>query len=292
MLLENKRKKILSIHKNIFQTYKDLKKILPSGYMKARITKEPKYSIKIQSILSSLEKEKNKDLISPTKITQKLFYNQNIYFYSENNENSKKFLNKIKNPNNKNLTNNANNIKVIDSNSLNNDKSNIMNNNMIIQNYKSSSKDISLEKDDDLISDTKGPFRATSLNNCLMKNNIFLPSLTNRLKNNMPRFYRQNDGFLLQGIGKYSLKSFKTENNKNEYTNIDEEIFKNDKSIYEAIKKINKNKLENIKRSISSELDKICNVNDLKLKFKKFLKQNNITAKELKISRIKKIKKF
>ena len=161
-----------------------------------------------------------------------------------------------------------------------------------VKDNKSSSKNINLEKDDDLISDIKGPFRATSLNNCLMKNNIFLPSLTNRLKNNMPRFYRQNDGFLLQGIGKYSLKSFKTENNKNEYTNIDEEIFKNDKSIYETIKKINKNKLENIKRSISSELDKICNVNDLKLKFKKFLKQNNITAKELKISRIKKIKKF
>ena len=294
MILENKRKKILSNHKNVFQLYKDLKKLLPSGYMKTRISKEPKYSIQMQSILSSLEKEKNKEIISPTKLTQKLFYNQSIYFYSGNNEDTKKFIKKLKIANKDN--NNKNNIKTIPSNLLKDEKpKNNIKNNITLFNFKNNSKNISFnQKEDNISSDRKGPFKVTGINNCLMKNNIFLPSLTSRLKNKMPRFYRQNNGFLLEGIGKYSLKSLKSENNKtvNEYTNIDEDFYKIENNPFEAIKRIKKIKKENIKRNISSELDKMSISNDLKNKFKKFLKQNNITAKELKISGIKKIKKF
>ena len=69
-------------------------------------------------------------------------------------------------------------------------------------------------------------FRSSSINNCIMKNNIYLPSMTNRLKNSMPRYQRQNNGFILNGIGKDSLKELKinifNNYNKNKFNEINE----------------------------------------------------------------------
>ncbi len=47
-----------------------------------------------------------------------------------------------------------------------------------------------------------------------MKNNIFLPYITSRLKNNIPIYYRQSEGFLIEGKGKFSFKNFYTEDRK------------------------------------------------------------------------------
>ena len=49
-------------------------------------------------------------------------------------------------------------------------------------------------------------FKNSSINNCIMKNNIYLPSITSRLKKSLPRYQRQNKGFLLNGLGKEYLK--------------------------------------------------------------------------------------
>ena len=138
-----------------------------------------------------------------------------------------------------------------------------------------------------------------------MKNNIFLPSITHRMKNNLPRYNRQSDGFLLKGLGRTFFKNLKyKEKLVNNYTNIDEEILnKNNKSNY-----INKNKYKTIRLIKNNEKDdnnedmkniscdkykkiKINNLNDIK-KFKKFLSENNLKVKEPKITGIKKKSKI
>ena len=56
-------------------------------------------------------------------------------------------------------------------------------------------------------------FRSSSISNYFMKNNVFLPSLIYRLKNKSPRNERQNNGFILKGIGINNLKKLNTNNN-------------------------------------------------------------------------------
>ena len=50
-----------------------------------------------------------------------------------------------------------------------------------------------------------------------MKNNIYLPSITSRMKKSLPRYQRQNKGFLLNGLGKEYLKELNSlSNNKDD----------------------------------------------------------------------------
>ena len=51
-------------------------------------------------------------------------------------------------------------------------------------------------------------YKSSSIKNYVLKNNIYLPSITHRLKNNLPRYQRGNNCFLVNGIGKYSMKNF------------------------------------------------------------------------------------
>lgn len=299
MLLDRKREKIINNHKRVYSLYKELKKTLPIGYIKTRVSKGQRYSIKTQSILTRLEKEKIKQLISPSKITKNLFYDKSIYLFSGENERTQKFLNKIQT------------FKKFHKEICLSDDTDIINTpssntkTKIYDNYITNSKNIKLNinsKDVNEISlelKSKAPFRSSTINNCIMKNNVFLPSITSRLKNNIPRYNRQSEGFLLEGIGKYSFKNIcSEEKNINEYTNIDEDLLKNDKKVeYETIKFIKNNKKSDISeniRNISGNKDinvKINNHNDIKKNFRSFLDKNNIKANELKITGFKKINK-
>ena len=296
MLLDNKREKTINNHKNVFKLYKELKKALPIGYLKTRVSKGQKYSIQKQSILTKIEKEKLKELITPTKITKNLFYNKNIYLYSGKDEQAKNFLKKLQNlkksskqislNNDIDIFNTPNNsLKTLD----------IKNQSNLINNYLSNSKKIKSKEDDEINSisnNSGGYFRSTTINNCIMKNNIFLPSITNRLKNNLPRYERQNEGFLLEGLGKFSFKyldSDERNNNVNECTNVDEETLKNENNKYETIKFIKNNK-KNVSCSHREIKLKINKNNDMKNNLKKIFLQNDL-AKDLKITGFKKINK-
>lgn len=305
MFLDNKREKTINNHKKVFKLYKELKKALPIGYLKTRVSKGQKYSIQKQSILTKLEKEKLKELITPTKITKNLFFNKNIYLFSEKDEKAKKFLKKIQNlkKSSKQISLNYD-IDIFNTPNNSLKTLNIKNQTNLINNYLTNSKRIkSKEIEDDEINtisnNSRGHFRSTTINNCIMKNNIFLPSITNRLKNNLPRYERQNEGFLLEGIGKFSFKylySDERNNNVNEYTNVDEETLKNENKKYTAIKFIKKNKKSDIDDGIPSishrEIKlKKNNNNDMKNNLKKIFLQNDLLAKDLKITGFKKINK-
>ena len=252
MLQNNRRNKTINSHLEVFRTYKELKNLLPFGYIKTKVSESQKYSFAEQPILINIEKEKDK-METPTKITNNLFHNKNIYIFSDENENFKKLMSKfkefnsyyklnkihsIKSENNfdksSNLINSSISENLRNSNNMSNINNYILNSKTINyrNNIKSNLKELTEDeldniskRDSDLISNNsknivslsgndfelnrnkhKINFKNSSINNCIMKNNIYLPSITSRLKKSLPRYQRQNKGFLLNGLGKEYLK--------------------------------------------------------------------------------------
>lgn len=211
-MLNNKKGEAIKSHIELFRTYKELKTMLPFGYIKMRVSPGQKYSFKKQPLLINLEKEKNKE-ISPTKITKNLLYNKNIYFFSNESKKAKKLISSLKRYNSYNKSKYVSSIKnesIISNNKQNNSEisknkskinSYILNSNTINFNNintKNSYKSILNENEESefylngnlcknqsefLANNNYNYFRGSSINNCEMKNNIYLPSITNRLKN-------------------------------------------------------------------------------------------------------------
>ncbi len=237
-MLDIKKSKVINSHLKIYNTYKELNNILPFGFLKTRISPGHKYSFKKYPILINLEKEKEKE-ISPTKITKNLLYNKNIYIFSEENNNTKKITTNLKkyysynNKTNKmpsfksesNVTNNEQNSSnysrntndfnsyVMISNTNKNKKSNNYKNTLSDNEQSKEEKTNELNINEFEVYPKYGKiFRSSSINNCIMKNNIYLPNIMDRMKNCLPRYQRENNGFLLNGFGK---KSFQEINNNN-----------------------------------------------------------------------------
>ena len=127
-------------------------------------------------------------------------------------------------------------------------------------------------------------FRSSSINNCIMKNNIYLPSITNRLKNSLPRYLREINGLLVNGLGKRSFKELKTNN-----SNIDKLL-----NNYGNELKYSKNKSGLIfLQSYDVKKDILNNINLKKTKkyksqlYKKFFKMDD----SIEITGIKKIRR-
>jgi hypothetical protein len=216
-MLDKKRNDVVNMHFKLSQTLKELKTILPSGFLKTNIFSSSIIPIKHQSTLINLKKGKKiKD--SNSKETPKNNSN-NIYTFSEGNEgnkNSKKILSNLKNyfAFNKPL-------KKIHSFKSNNNFSDNENSTPIIRQIvkipklkydfryisvlrnkyktKSNSKlnlhNIKLNYE---FNKTRKNFKSTSIDNSMMKSNIFLPSLTKRLQSNLPRYEREEFGLLLK----------------------------------------------------------------------------------------------
>ena len=240
MMLNRNKNTIFITHLKIFKTYKELKKILPLGFIQTRVSPNHKYSFKSHPLIK-LEKEKR-----PTKITENLLSNKNIYISSEENKTSKKNIYNLKNyylnknPKNINAVKSESNIIKKNKNNfdilinLSNYKKELDNKNnnkkYCITGLNEKEKNKNGRRNDIIINSNSYAgskfFRSSSINNCIMKNNIYLPSMTNRLKNSMPRYQRQNNGFILNGIGKDSLKELKinifNNYNKNKFNEINE----------------------------------------------------------------------
>ena len=257
MLLENKKNKAIKSHLNIYKTYKELKNILPFNYIKTRISPGQKYSFNSQSILINLEKEKDKE-ISPTKITKNLLSNKNIYIFSEQNENIKKIISKLKKyysynkphkifsiKSESNISNENQNISVNSRNQSNINNyiinANTINlkkkfNNDYCLSYIIENDDNDLNKNDFELNQNNNRkcFKSSSIKNYVMKNNIYLPSITDRIKNNLPRYQRGNNGFLVNGFGKYSMKNLNININNNYF---EKHILNNDNNNINIMKK-------------------------------------------------------
>ena len=207
------RKNVMKIHLKLSQTYKELKSILPSGFIKTNIFSSKTIPLRNQnSNLINLKKQ-NKNNKSDSK---ELVKNQNIYLFSDTNKNSKKIISKLKNyfsfntKKNKlnsfkseiNLDNNkfnsisvkktvripkiAYNIKSV--NQLKNEDKSNLNSKLNLNNIKLNYEFIA----------TRKSFRSTSIDNSMMRNNICLPSLTERLKTKLPRYEREQYGLYLK----------------------------------------------------------------------------------------------
>ena len=207
------RKNVMKIHLKLSQTYKELKSILPSGFIKTNIFSSKTIPLRNQNNNLINLKKQNKNNQSDSK---ELVANQNIYLFSDTNKNSKKIISKLKNyfsfntKKNKlnsfkseiNLDNNkfnsisvkktvripkiAYNIKSV--NRLKNEDKSNLNSKLNLNNIKLNYEFIA----------TRKSFRSTSIDNSMMRNNICLPSLTERLKTKLPRYEREQYGLYLK----------------------------------------------------------------------------------------------
>ena len=207
------RKNVMKIHLKLSQTYKELKSILPSGFIKTNIFSSKTIPLRNQNNNLINLKKQNKNNKSDSK---ELVKNQNIYLFSDTNKNSKKIISKLKNyfsfntKKNKlnsfkseiNLDNNkfnsisvkktvripkiAYNIKSV--NRLKNEDKSNLNSKLNLNNIKLNYEFIAARKS----------FRSTSIDNSMMRNNICLPSLTERLKTKLPRYEREQYGLYLK----------------------------------------------------------------------------------------------
>ena len=207
------RKNVMKIHLKLSQTYKELKSILPSGFIKTNIFSSKTIPLRNQnSNLINLKKQ-NKNNKSDSK---ELVKNQNIYLFSDTNKNSKKIISKLKNyfsfNTKKNKLNSFKSVSNLDNNKFNSisvkktvripkiayniksvnrlkneDRSNL-NSKLNLNNIKLNYEFIA----------TRKSFRSTSIDNSMMRNNICLPSLTERLKTKLPRYEREQYGLYLK----------------------------------------------------------------------------------------------
>ena len=217
-MLDKKRNEVVNIHFKLSQTLKELKTILPSGFLKANIFSSSIIPIKHQSTLINLKKGKKiktpKDSNSKELIQNKT---NNLYTFSEGNEgknNSKKILSNLKNyfafnkpmkkihsfKSNNNFSDNENSTPVIRQivkiPKLKYDFRYISKlRNKIKTKSKLNLHNIKLNYE---FNKTRKNFKSTSIDNSMMKSNIFLPSLTKRLQSNLPRYEREKFGLLLK----------------------------------------------------------------------------------------------
>ena len=236
-MLDKKRNEVITFHLQLSKTLKELKHLLPAGFMKNTYIYSPKVTtiknknISLISTKKSIkdEQEKNETVFIQT--------NKNVddsslgYATSEGNKSQKKILAKITNyfyfPFNKyknmsKTARNYNNINFIDNNYMNKTKKKeikipkfrktLKNLKELNNKYKTKS-DMNFYLNDirfihPLMTIRKN-FKGSLIDNSMMKANMCLPTLTDRLKSKLPRYEREKYGFL--------LKNYKSDNyNKNE----------------------------------------------------------------------------
>ena len=298
MLINQQKEKTLNNHKNVYMTYKELRKVLPYGTIKKCVPEGQRFNLQINPVIIQIEKEKNIN-ITPSNVFRNILYNKNIHLFEGEKEDNKKLLSKIKyfypTPRRSKITS-INNDSIISSTlEL---KSNVSNNGNIMNNCLTNSKVLSFRNENENITEInsdlnsgKGYFRSTKIDNSFLKSNIYLPSITSRLKNKLPRYKRQANGLSIKGIGKYSFNVLNSEP-KNKRKDIDI-VLRNRKKIADASKSLRNSKTNyNGKiHTISSYKDKKV-YNDINNRIKQFIINKNLKTEYDNIIQIKRISKM
>ena len=232
-MLDKKRNDVIKIHQKLSKTLKDLKSFLPSGFIKINIISSRISPIRHKRTLINVERAKQID--SPNSRESMKTQSKNEYIFSDNKNNLKRKNSKLKNYFNSkkqksklNYFNNDNRNKIetiknnsnfidIDYNNHRERKTFIKNK---IKNEFLSRKNLNDKKIPKTNSDFKyvklnyqfnqlrKNFQSSSIDNSIMKNNICLPSITERLQTKLPRYDRESSGLLVENFRFNDNKNF------------------------------------------------------------------------------------
>ena len=186
-------------HKNIYETYNELKKQLPTKLFRMKVFSTPKYTLEKKPILTRIENEKInsiKQVEKPMNVSKFLSASKKIYILSNKTINLKKKHLKPLAFEQKNddifkktlLTEKDNKNNNTEQNEYGSYNYAVSNENMECMGYK---------------------FRPHIINDANMKSNIYLPRIIDRMKYNLPRNERDKNGFLVEGVGVFSNNRIK-----------------------------------------------------------------------------------
>jgi len=187
-------------HKNIYETYNELKRQLPTKLFRMKVFSTPKYTLDKKPILTRIENEKINSIRQtekPMNASKFLSASKKIYILSNKTINLKKkhlkpltFEQKNDDLFKKTLLTEKDNKKVNTEQNENGNSNDyaVSNENMECMGYN---------------------FRPYIVNDANMKSNIYLPRIIDRMKYSLPRNERDRNGFLVEGVGVFSNNRIK-----------------------------------------------------------------------------------
>ena len=195
-------------HKRIFDTYKELKKKLPTKLFKMKVFSTPKFNFDKKPILKKIENDELNSIklrekpIGMSKYSQG---SQKIYILSNKTISLKqKHLKTLYSDEHKNGR--------ILKNTLLKEKSKLIKNNTEQnRNYDNNIESIGNQEF------LGYNFRSHTINDSNMKTNIYLPKIMDRMKYILPRNERERNGFLVEGVGVFSNHVIRYDNINDKY---------------------------------------------------------------------------
>ena len=200
-------------HEYIFQTYQELKRILPPDFFKMKVLEKQKYQTKKKPIINEIEKNYKKNDNSLKKSIFASSQNINIY-YNDKEEGEeikkKKELPKIKKKTKIkiNSLNNSNQFKSYEPKDNHTNplfKSNSTMEIITYRNFREKNMKMIGVHCDNKLKRSKGLYNSFSVNDIDMKKNIYLPRIIDRMKYSIPRNIRNNNGFIVKGNNIYKI---------------------------------------------------------------------------------------
>ena len=195
-------------HKRIFDTYKELKKKLPTKLFKMKVFSTPKFNFDKKPILKKIENDELNSIklrekpIGMSKYSQG---SQKIYILSNKTISLKqKHLKTLYSDEHKNGR--------ILKNTLLKEKSKLIKNNTEQNgNYDNNIESIGNQEF------LGYNFRSHTINDSNMKTNIYLPKIIDRMKYILPRNERERNGLLVEGVGVFSNHAIRYNNINDKY---------------------------------------------------------------------------
>ena len=189
------------LHEHIFQTYNQLKTVLPKEILKIKVLKKQRYPIIKQPLMNEIEKDiisKNKNYSSSAQKIN-IFYNENMRKKSQiQNLFKKNKINMKKQEIEKSNSPEATNRMFI----ISKRTPSLYDNSEIItyKNFREKNMKMLGVNCDTKMKRTKGMYNSFSVNDIDMKKNIYLPRIIDRMKYSVPRNLRNNQGLIILGM--------------------------------------------------------------------------------------------
>lgn len=188
------------LHEQIFQTYNQLKTVLPKGILKMQVLKNQRYPIIKPSLMKEIERDlinKNKNYLSSSQKIN-IFYNENPFkkrtipnLFKKAKANVVKKEDEQSKAHEKSdrlLTNSNKNISLYDNSDI-----------ITYKNFREKNMKMLGVKCDFKMKRNRGMYNSFSVNDIDMKKNIYLPRIIDRMKYSVPRNLRNNQGLIILG---------------------------------------------------------------------------------------------
>ena len=189
------------LHEYIFQTYTQLKTVLPKEILKMKVLKNQRYPIQKPPLMKEIEKDiisKNKNCLSTAQKIN-IFYNENPEKKGKIQDLFKKTkINMRKNDIEKSNSSEATNLVL--SNSKRNSSLDNHSDFITYKNFREKNLKMLGENCDFKMKRNKGMYNSFSVRDIDMKKNIYLPRIIDRMKYSVPRNLRNNQGFIILGM--------------------------------------------------------------------------------------------